>query len=143
MGARLTEGVPVLELLKPTGYDCPAEWTGKTIGEITTPVDPSVEENHAENISANGTTVIEPTEGKDAMAKVTVTVDVNSKLFAWKHDTDIIYTLTATPALTAKALVGAATGISQEAITAVGDEYASITVDSVEYSRDNESDISL
>lgn len=142
MGARLSDDVPVLELLKPTGYDCPANLMGKTWGDIKD-ADISVEANHTADVKTNGSVVIEPTEGKDAMKKVTLTVAVNQKLLAWVHEGTTVFTLTATPALTDKALVGSATGISQEAITAVGDEYASITVDSVEYARDDTADITL
>ena len=132
MGARLSDDVPILEILKPTGYDCPADLMGKTWGDIKD-----------SDITENGSIVINPTEGKDAMKKVTLTVAVNQKLLAWAHEGTTVFTLTATPALTDKALVGSATGISQEAITAVGDEYASITVDSVEYTRDDTADITL
>ena len=142
MGAILTDDVPVLEILKPTGYNCPEDLMGKTWGDIKE-TEADIEENHAAEITANGTIVINPTEGKDAMKKVTATVDVNSKLLAWKNDTVSVYTLTATPALTDKAIVGSATGVSQEAITAVGDEYATITVDSVVYTRDDTGDITL
>ena len=142
MGARLSDDVPILELLKPTGYDCPADLMGKTWGDIKDS-DISVEANKTADITENGSIVINPTEGKDAMKKVTLTVAVNQKLLAWVHEGTTVFTLTATPALTDKALVGSATGISQEAITAVGDEYASITVDSVEYTRDDTADITL
>ena len=142
MGAILTDEVPVLEILKPTGYNCPEDLMSKTWGDIKG-ADLDVEANHAAEIKANGTIVINPTEGKDAMKKVTATVDVNSKMLGWVNDTVTVYTLTAAPALTDKAIVGSATGVSQEAITAVGDEYATITVDATVYTRDDTKDITL
>lgn len=35
MGAILTDKVPVLEILKPTGYNCPEELMDKTWGDVT------------------------------------------------------------------------------------------------------------
>lgn len=34
MGAILTDKVPILEILKPTGYNCPEELMGKTWGDV-------------------------------------------------------------------------------------------------------------
>jgi len=88
---------------------------------------------------------ITPTEGKDGMKKVTVTLSnipqAGATLYAWKHDTDILYTKMETPTTSDKALVGASTGISEEAISAVGED--SITVDSTEYTRYDDGDIAL
>lgn len=131
MGAILTDDVPVLEILKPTGYNCPEKFMGKTWGDVAkSGGGASIEENKAVSITANGSSVISPTAGKDAMAKVTVTVDVNSKLYAWiAPNSDLCYTLSATPAVGDKTFKGTEFGEIQTdvAITAVGDEYASIT----------------
>lgn len=35
MGAILTDDVPILEILKPTGYNCPEELMGKTWGDVS------------------------------------------------------------------------------------------------------------
>ena len=88
---------------------------------------------------------ITPTSGKDGMKKVTVSLSnipqAGATLYAWKHDTDILYTKVETPTTSDKVLVGASTGISEEAISAVGED--SITVDSTEYSRYDDGDITL
>lgn len=34
MGAILTDDVPILEILKPTGYNCPEKLMGKTWGDV-------------------------------------------------------------------------------------------------------------
>jgi len=44
------------------------------------PVGPFIQENKLATITANGETVVEPDEGYDAMAKVTLTVDVDLRL---------------------------------------------------------------
>ena len=74
-------------------------------------------------------------EGVDPSGKV--------KLFAWKNDTAVIYTKTATPTTSDKALVGASTGLSESAISAVGAESASITVSATEYARYETGDIAI
>lgn len=147
MGAILTDKVPVLELLKPTGYNCPEELLDKTWGDVTkSGGGASIEENKAVSITSNGSSVISPTAGKDAMAKVTLTVDVNSKLYAWMtSNSDLCYTLSATPAIGDKVFKGTEFGeIQTTVITAVGDEYASITtVDWGECSRLASKDLTL
>lgn len=65
------------------------------------------------------------------------------KLFAWNNDTAIIYTKTATPTTSDKALVGASTGLSESTISAVGAESASITVSATEYARYETGDIAI
>ena len=62
-------------------------------------------------------------------------------LYAWKNSTNIIYTRTAEPKTTDKALVGAATGITEASISAVGDDFASITVSATEYDRYDDGDV--
>ena len=64
-------------------------------------------------------------------------------LFAWKNSTNIIYTKVAKPTTSDKALIGAATGLSEGTITAVGDEASSITVSSSEYERYSTGDIEV
>ena len=62
-------------------------------------------------------------------------------LFAWKNSTNIIYTKVAKPTTSDKALIGAATGITEGTITAVGTSASSITVSATEYSRYADGDV--
>lgn len=84
---------------------------------------------------------IKPTGDYDAMKKVTVTVV--SALYAWKNDTAIIYTRTSEPKTADKALIGASTGISESSISAVADEFASITVSATVYTRYEDGDVEV
>lgn len=145
MGAILTDKVPILEILKPTGYNCPEELLDKTWGDVTkSGGGASIEKNKAVSITANGSSVISPTAGKDAMAKVTLTVDVNSKLYAWGGLPYSCYTFSATPAVGDKVFRGEDVGsISVHEITAVGDEYATITCDTGTYRRHSDGDLTL
>ena len=77
MSARIPDHMLISDLLKATGYDCPQRLQGKTFEESTTGEgNISIEANKEVTISENGTTVINPSESKDAMEKVTVTVNV-------------------------------------------------------------------
>ena len=77
MRARIPDNMLLSDLLKATGYDCPQRLQGKTFEQSTTGEgNISIEANKEVTISENGTTVINPSEGKDAMEKVTVTVNV-------------------------------------------------------------------
>ena len=77
MSARIPDTALLSDLLKPTGYDCPERLQGKTFEESTTGEgNISIEANKEVTISENGTTIINPSEGKDVMEKVTVTVNV-------------------------------------------------------------------
>lgn len=79
MSARIPDTALLSDLLKPTGYDCPERLQGKTFDESTTGEgNISIEANKEVTISENGTTVINPSAGKDAMEKVTVNVNVPS-----------------------------------------------------------------
>lgn len=79
MSARIPDTALLSDLLKPTGYDCPERLQGKTFEESTTGGgNISLEANKEVTISVNGTTVINPSVGKDAMEKVTVNVNVPS-----------------------------------------------------------------
>lgn len=123
-------------VVKPTGtYDAMKKVT-VTVSNIP------VSQTKAETISENKVTEIVPDEGK-LLSKVTVTTNVSAYLYAWKHSTDVIYTKVAEPTTSDKALVGAATGISESAITAVADEFASITVSATEYERYSTGDIEV
>ena len=77
MSARIPDNMLLSDLLKATGYDCPQRLQGKTFEESTTGEgNISIEANKEITISENSTVVINPSEGKDAMEKVTVTVNV-------------------------------------------------------------------
>ena len=79
MSARIPDHMLISDLLKATGYDCPERLQGKTFDESTTGEgNISIEANKEVTISENGTTVISPSEGKDAIEKVTVNVNVPS-----------------------------------------------------------------
>ena len=62
-------------------------------------------------------------------------------LFAWKNSTNIIYTKVSKPTTSDKALIGAATGISEGTITAVGTGAVSITVSATVYERYSDGDV--
>lgn len=79
MSARIPDTALLSDLLKPTGYDCPERLQGKTFDESTTGEgNISIEANKEITISENGTVVVNPSEGKDVMEKVTVNVNVPS-----------------------------------------------------------------
>lgn len=139
MGAILTDDVPVKELLKGTGYNVPEDMMDKTWGEATsgggdvTLIDLSATENK----------VYTPDAGK-AYKKVTVNVPSPTvKLYAWKNETNIVYTKTAEPTTTDKALVPAATGLSEAVIVAVTAEFASVTIGETTYTRYTDGDITV
>ena len=107
-----------------------------------------LEDNHETTINvAEYTDPIEitPTERKDGMKKATITLSnipqAGATLYAWKATTNILYTKMETPTTSDKALIGASTGISEEVISEVGVD--TITVDSVVYTRDTDSDLEL
>lgn len=78
MSANIPETKLVSELLKPTGFNCPEDLTGKTFAEATSGGgDVELEDNKSAAINVTAYTspvVVNPTEGKDAMKKVTVTL---------------------------------------------------------------------
>lgn len=76
MSAKIPDTMLLSDLLKPTGYDCPDALIGKTMAEIVAGV-ADLENNKAVTIDASTYTdpvEIIPTEGKDGMKKVTVTL---------------------------------------------------------------------
>ena len=77
MSANIPETMPIKDLLKSTGYNCPDALANKTFDEATSGGDVKVESNKAATIDVSQYTepvVIKPTSGKDAMAKTTVTL---------------------------------------------------------------------
>ena len=138
MGAILTDDVPVKELLKGTGYNVPEDMMNKTWGEATSGGDVTLVE-----LSATENKVYTPDEGK-AYSKVTVNVPAPTvKLYAWKNETSIVYTKTAEPTTADKALVPAATGLSEAAIASVAAEFASVTIGETVYTKYADGDITV
>lgn len=109
-----------------------------TLSNIPSP-EADIESNKAATIDVSTYTEpveITPTEGKDGMAKTTVTLSnipsSHGTLYAWKHSTDIVYTKVATPTTSDKALVPAATGLSEAVIASVGEGSITIGEDAYE-----------
>ena len=147
MSAQIPETMMLKDLLKPSGYDCPEELLDKTFAEATTGGDSKISTNTATTIDVSTYTEpveVTPGDDYDATKKVTVTLDniptASVTLTAWKADTAVIYTKTATPTTSDKALVPASTGLSESAIAAVADEYTSITIGETVYSRYSDGD---
>ena len=138
MGAVLTDDVPVANLIEPSGYNIPADLIGKTWGDVKASGDVTLVE-----LEATENKVYTPDEGK-AYKKVTVNVPTpTAKLSAWKNDTAIVYTKTAEPTTSDKALVPAATGLSEAVIAAVADAFASITIGETTYTRYSDGDVTV
>ena len=79
MSATIPSTMLLSDLLKATGYNCPEDLQGKTFEEATAGgTEVVLEDNKTATITANGTIEITPTAGKDAMKKVTATVNVPS-----------------------------------------------------------------
>mgnify|MGYP003303113834 CR=1 FL=1 len=92
MSANITEHMLLSDLLKATGYNCPANLQGKTFKEATAGGSPSeLDDNKAVTIDASTYTQpveVTPTEGKEGMKKCTVTLEnipqAGATLYAWK-----------------------------------------------------------
>lgn len=134
MSANIPDTMLLSDLLKLSGYNCPDELLGKTFAEATT----GGEGPTLVNLTATEDKVYTPDTGK---AYKKVTVNVHSTLYAWKNDTDVAYTKVATPTTSDKALVGASTGLTEVAISAVGED--SITVSDTKLSRYEAGDIAV
>lgn len=98
MSATIPNGMLLSDLLKATGYDCPDDLQGKTFEESTSGGSEIVlEDNKEVTITENGTVEITPSEGNDAMKKVTATVNVPggvSTLYAFTFGTNVYYSTT-------------------------------------------------
>ena len=90
----------------------------------------------------NGLVFCELISGEKLIDERTPPVITEVKLFAWANEDEglHVYTMTETPTTSNKALTGANPG-DIEAITAVEDD--TITVDSIEFTRDETLDITL
>ena len=77
MSAQIPETMPLRDLLKSTGYDCPEELMDKTFAEATSGGSGSTQTNKAATINVADYTepvVVEPDSDYDAMKKTTVTL---------------------------------------------------------------------
>ena len=131
--------VPTLEELSATENTVYTPDEGKAYSKVTVNVPvPTLEE-----LSATENKVYTPDAGK-AYSKVTVNVPAPTvKLSAWKNDTNIVYTKTAEPTTADKALVPAATGLSEAVIASVAAEFASITIGATVYAQYTDGDITV
>lgn len=150
MSAQILDSMLLSDLLKSTGYDCPEEAVGKTMAEVISGGDTKISTNTDAEIDVSAYTepvVIEPAEGYDATKKTTVELKnipvAGATLYAWKNDTNIVYTKVAEPTTRDKALVPAATGLAEAVIAEVAAEFASITISTDEYARYDTGDITL
>lgn len=135
----------------PRGSD-KTEYVVLDTGEKMTSV-ASIQANKATNVFANGTVTISPSSGYDSMAKVTLTVAVNNKLYAWSRtdsgSTFYVYTLTNTPTTASKAYYAnpdSGTDNIFQILNHTVDAVVSstvITVDSNNYTRAVAADITL
>lgn len=150
MSAQIPETMLLSDLLKATGYDCPVDLQGKTFAEATSGGDTKISTNTDAEIDVSAYTepvVIEPAEGYDATKKTTVELKnipaPGATLYAWKNNTDIVYTKVAEPTTSDKALVPDSTGLAEAVIAEVAAEFASITISTDEYTRYDTGDITL
>ena len=77
MSANIPSTMPMSDLLKSTGYNCPEELQGKTFDEATSGSDTKISTNTDKTIDVSTYTEpveIEPAEGYDATKKATVTL---------------------------------------------------------------------
>ena len=149
MSAQIPETMLLSDLLKPTGYDCPEEFQGKTFEEATTGGS-DIQTNKAATVDVSAYTEpveIKPDTDYTATKKVTLTLTnipaVGITLRAWKNNTDVVYTKVAEPTTSDKALVPESTGLAEAVIAAVAAEFASITISTDEYTRYSDGDITL
>lgn len=146
MSARIPDTMLLSDLLKSTGYDCPEDLKSKTFKQATSGGEADLEANHEVTIKADEYTQpveITPTEGKDGMEKVTVTVTgIVKGLVAFGTAEGAVY-LTALPAEdgAVKAYVPSATGISK--VDATYAEATGVTISDVAYARYSAGDITF
>ncbi len=77
MSANIPSTMPMSDLLKSTGYNCPEELQGKTFDEATSGGEAEISTNTAATVDVSTYTEpveIEPAEGYDATKKVTLTL---------------------------------------------------------------------
>ena len=121
------------------------------VGEIPSTAD--LDNNKAATINVSTYTepvVVNPTEGKDGMKKVTITLSnipvAGATLYAWKDGSNnIAYTETATPEAEENCYLSAVTGLTSNTIKAVAEGEITITISEtdVDFSRYSDGDIEL
>ena len=78
MSARIPDTLLVSEVLKPTGFDCPGDLEGVSFNEAVSGGEgASIEASKSVTVDVStytGPIEITPTEGKDGMAKVVITL---------------------------------------------------------------------
>ncbi len=117
------------------------------------PVVSVLEDNKAVTINASTYTepvVVNPSSGKDAMKKATITLSnipvAGATLYAWKDGSNnIAYTETATPEAEGDCYLSAVTGLTSDTIKEVAEGKITITIseEDVEFSRYSDGDIEL
>lgn len=115
--------------------------------------DVTVEDNKTATIDVSAYTEpveVEPTDGNDAMAKVTVTLSnipvAGATLYAWKDASDnIAYTTSETPEAEGACYLAATTGLASDTIKTVADDTITVTVSETDtdYTRYSTGDITL
>ena len=136
------DGVPT----NPNGYPMVSPAQAFNIGKEEGG-DADLDNNKAVTIDVSDYTEpveITPTEGKDGMKKATVTlsnIPTATVLSAWKLESAIVYTKTAEPTTSDKAIVPASTGLSEAVIASVAAEFASITIGESTYARYSDGDV--
>lgn len=131
-----------VEVSPSDGYD------GMKKATVTLSNVPEIEANKAQTIDVSAYTEpveIEPTSGKSGMAKATVTLSNipsgSNKLYAWRGDDKIAYTLTATPTTSNKAYLPNDM-LPVHDITEVGEDTITIDMDAT-LTRYSDGDIQL
>ncbi len=146
MSATIPNSMLLSDLLKATGYDCPESLQGKTFKQATAGAGIDLDTNKAVTINASEyvqPVEVTPTEGKDGMEKVTVTVTgIVKGLVAFGSAEGVVY-LTAVPSAdgAVKAYVPSATGISK--VDATYAEATGVTISDVAYARYSAGDITF
>lgn len=146
MSATIPNGMLLSDLLKATGYDCPATLAGKTFAQATAGAGIDLEANHASSINVSTYTQaveITPSDTYEAMEKVTLTlIGIIKGLFAFGTAEGAVY-LTAIPSAdgAVKAYVPSATGISK--VDATYAEATGVTISDTAYARYSAGDITF
>ena len=146
MSATIPNGMLLSDLLKATGYNCPATLQGKTFAQATAGAGIDIETNKTATINAGSYTQaveITPSDTYEAMEKVTVTLNgIIKGLVAFGSAEGAVY-LTAIPAEggAVKAYVPSATGISK--VDATYAEATGVTISDVAYARYSDGDITF
>ena len=95
MSANLDKSkLPLKEVLKPTGFFPPKNVADLTLSQAIASDNPAIEQNKVVTISTESAE-IEPSDGKDAMKKVTATValeEVEETIDVTSYTEPIIYT---------------------------------------------------